>query len=286
MKRAVWLKILILAAVSLALAGSPESGFAQRGGGGFHGGGVGFHGGGFGSGSAFHGGFNGGFHSGGFGGFHGGFGGVNGGFVGFRGGWGFPGWWGWGGWGWGFNISLGWPYWGWGYPYYNPWWGPSAYGYPSSPYSYPGDPGSAPDGRYVPDYRYAPDHRVPDYRHDNSQPDDQSVPAKPSTMELPGSSAEHNYVTRNFDQRPNVSPTEVGGTTPASNFELATSRSPVPSNSRQHAALRPEVQNAIRLLRAMPPAARLERINSGRYASFSPEERKLLNIATQNPQEN
>ena len=262
MKSAVWLKILIVAAVSLALAGTPESSFAQRGGGGFHGGG------GFG-----------GFRGGNFGGFHGGFGGV---------GWGYPGWWGWGGWGWGWglNVGFGWPYWGWGYPYYDGWWGPYAYSYPYDPYYYPGDRDSAPDGHYVPDYRYAPDHRVPDYRHDNSEPDDQSSPAKPSTMELPGSSADHNYVTRNFDQRPNVSNTGVRTTTRVSNFELATSTSRLPSTSRQGAALRPEVQNAIRLLRAMPPTARQERINSGRYASFSPEERTLLNIATQSPREN
>src|SRR5262250_1349550 len=109
MNRAVWLKILIAAAVSLALAGAPECGFAQRGGGGFHGGGGGFHGGGFGGGSAFHGGgFGGGFRGGNFGGFHGGFGG----FRGFRGGWDFPGWWGWGGWGWGWGLDIGfaWPY--------------------------------------------------------------------------------------------------------------------------------------------------------------------------------
>jgi hypothetical protein len=72
----------------------------------------------------------------------------------------------------------------------------------------------------------------------------------------------------------------------ASNFALATSTSQLPSTSRPAAELRPEVQNAIRLLRAMPPAAAQERINSGRYAGFSPEERKLLNIATQSPQEN
>jgi hypothetical protein len=291
MNRAVWLKILIVAALSLALAGTPESGFAQRGGGGFHGGGGGFHGGGFGGGSAFHGsGFGGGgFHGGGFGGgvHNGGFGGFHGGnFGGFHGGWGFPGWWGWGGWGWGWgiNIGFGWPYWG--YPYYNSWWGPYAYGYPYAPYYYPADRDSAPDGRYVPDYRYAPDHRVPDYRHDNSQPDDQSSPAKPSTMELPGSSAEHNYVTRNFDQRPNVSNTGVRGEARATNLQLATSTSPLPSTSRQTVALRPEVQNAIRLLRAMPPAAAQERINSGRYASFSPQEQKLLNLAAQGLQEN
>jgi hypothetical protein len=271
MNRAMWFKILIVAAVSVALAGTPESGFAQRGGGGFHGGGGGFHGGGFGGGSGFHGGgFGGGFHNGGFGGFHGG------GFGGFRGGWGFPGWGGWG-WGWGLNISFGWPYWGSGYPY--PWWGPYAYGYPYDPYYYPDNRDYGPDRRYVPDYRYAPDHRVPDYRHDNSKPDDQAAPAKPSTMPLPGSAPEHNYVTRNFGQQPAASGTGVTPTsTVASNFQLAASS---PSTT-----LRPEVQNAIRLLRAMPPAARQERINSGRYANFSPDERKLLNTATQVPQEN
>jgi DNA-directed RNA polymerase subunit K/omega len=33
----------------------------------------------------------------------------------------------------------------------------------------------------------------------------------------------------------------------------------------------------------MPPAARARQLNSGRYASFSPEERELLTNASQRP---
>jgi hypothetical protein len=36
--------------------------------------------------------------------------------------------------------------------------------------------------------------------------------------------------------------------------------------------LRPEVQNVIRALRAMPPDARLREIASGRYRNLSPQE--------------
>lgn len=290
MNRAVWLKLLMVAVVTLAIGVTPESAFAQRGGGGFHGGGGGgFHGGGFrgsgfGGGSAFHsGGFGGGFNNGGFrggnfGGFHGGgFNGFRGGFGGFRGGFGFPGWW---GWGWGLDIGFGWPYWGWGYPYYYDY-GPYAYGYPYYPY----DPYYSPYYRnYGPDrrddYRNAPDNRTPenrepDYRHDNSKPGDLTAPAKPSNWLAPGSVPGQNYVTRNSDRQPNLPRSRT-----TSNFQLAS------STSKPGPVVRPAVQNAIQLLRVMPPAARQERINSGRYASFSPEEQKLLNIAMQSPQEN
>jgi hypothetical protein len=290
MNRAVSLKVLIVFAVSVALASTPNSSFAQRGGGGhggggFHGGGFGgsgFHGGGFGGGGVHGGGFGGGgFHSGGFGGGFGGFhnGGFNGFHGGFRGGWGFPGWWGWGGWGWGWglDIGFGWPYWGWGYPYYYDY-GPYAYGYPYYP-NYP------PDRRY--DYRYAPDNRAPenrepDYRHDNSKPNDQTAPAKPSNTAVPGDSRGQNYLTRNDEPTGMTSGAQTTPGASANNFQLASSKSRAPFGP----TLRPEVQNAIRLLRAMPPEARQERLNSSRYANFSPEERELLRTATQSPQLN
>jgi hypothetical protein len=284
MTRAVWLKVLIVFAVSVALASTPKSSFAQRGGGGFHGGGS-FHGGGFG-GSGFHsGGFGGGgFHGGGFGRGFGGF--HNGGLNGFHGGWGFPGGWGWGGWGWGWglNIGFGWPYWGWGYPYYYDY-GPYAYGYPYpyAPYYYP-DYSSPPDRRY--DYRSAPENRAPenrepDYRHDNSKPNDQTAPAKPSNTLVPGNSAGENYVTRNHAPNGTISGSRTAPKVSANNFQLASSKSRVPFGP---SPLRPQVQNAIRLLQAIPPQARQERLNSSRYADFSPAER--LRTATQSPQLN
>jgi hypothetical protein len=42
-------------------------------------------------------------------------------------------------------------------------------------------------------------------------------------------------------------------------------------------------RNAIRALRAMPPEVRERQLNSGRYDNFSPEERELLNHASQPP---
>jgi hypothetical protein len=44
---------------------------------------------------------------------------------------------------------------------------------------------------------------------------------------------------------------------------------------------RREVQNAIRTLQAMPPAARQRQINSGVYSSFSPSEREMLKTVAQ-----
>ena len=40
--------------------------------------------------------------------------------------------------------------------------------------------------------------------------------------------------------------------------------------------VRPEVQNAMRALREMPPYVREREIETGRYSHFSPEERELL----------
>jgi hypothetical protein len=48
----------------------------------------------------------------------------------------------------------------------------------------------------------------------------------------------------------------------------------------RESSLRPEVQNVIRALRAMPPAARQRALDSGRYANFSPQELKLVRQAT------
>jgi hypothetical protein len=43
--------------------------------------------------------------------------------------------------------------------------------------------------------------------------------------------------------------------------------------------MRLEVQNVIRALRAMPPQARQQQIDSGRYSNLSPQEMKLVRNA-------
>jgi hypothetical protein len=51
------------------------------------------------------------------------------------------------------------------------------------------------------------------------------------------------------------------------------------SAERQLPSMRPEVQNVIRALRAMPPQARQQQIDSGRYSNLSPQEMKLVRNA-------
>ena len=268
MNRSFYFRLLLATALTFALAATPQSSFAQRGG--FHGGGGGFHGGGgggfHGGGSAFRGG---GFGAsrGGFGAFRGGrgFGGFGGrGFGGFRGGRfggfrGYPGFYS------GFGFGLGWPYWG-AYPYwygYSPYWGGGlyayydpygygyGYGYGYDPYDYPYDEPSRDYNRPPSDGHSRDNDRCRDYRHDCSPPakdnDKPNGPAKPSNGSAGDSSAAGSYMTVHF--------------------------------SGTSEALRPAVRNAMAALRAMPPAARERQLNSGRYAGFSAEERALLSQA-------
>jgi hypothetical protein len=284
MNRAIVLRLSLVVAMSVALASMPELSFAQRGGhggGGFHGGGFGGHGGGGGLGG-FHGGGSGGFRGGrGFGGFHGGrgFGGFHGGrgFGGFRGGrgfrdfdddfffggFGFP--------GYGFGLGLGfWPYWD-AYPYYgySPWWGAPYYPYDRyDPY----DPYYDRDDRCRPDYRY-PNNKCNDSSPDNSRPRSENSPARPSDTVAPESYSDRGYRTNSVEdyRRPDSKESSVPMVLAASNYHIANSSTQqLPSGSR------PAVRNAIRALRAMPPDARHRQLNSGRYDSFSPEERELL----------
>ncbi len=282
------MRILVVVAVSVALSGAPESSFAQRGGhggDGFHGGGFGGRGGGFGN---FHGGGFGSHGGGSFGGFHngGGFGGFRGGrgFGGFRGDRFFGGYRGFPGYGYGLSFGFGFgPYWG-GYPYfygYSPWWAaPYPYYYPYDPY----DPYY--DRDYDREYRYPRDDRdCSDYRRscappDTSKPRGENAPAKPSNTRVPESSPDLNYVTN--DVKDDRSPVSNGGNVPttheASNYQLANAVQPLSSG------MRPAVRNAIEALRAMPPDAQQRQLNSSRYDSFSPEERKLLDDALHAPQ--
>ncbi len=66
--------------------------------------------------------------------------------------------------------------------------------------------------------------------------------------------------------------------TPAINTNARTIERAAVRAPAQH---RREVQNAIRTLQAMPPAARERQINSGVYSSFSPSERQMLKTVAQ-----
>jgi len=49
-----------------------------------------------------------------------------------------------------------------------------------------------------------------------------------------------------------------------------------PSKTQPNPTLRPDVQNAIRALREMPPYAREREIETGRYSHFSASEKEFL----------
>jgi hypothetical protein len=310
MNRPGLLRILLLSVAFATFALSPELAVAGGahgggfGGGGFHGGGGGgggFHGGG-GGGGGYHGGSYGGYRGVGYGGYRGGgYGGYRGGYgYGYRGGYGY-GWrggygygyrggyggWGWGGWGFGLSFNFGWPYWGWGYPYYSyypsyyPYYpygygyyapsaapaaypDPSAYGQTGS-YSYPGPAGyGQPGGNYQQTggayqsgaaYQGAYQNVAPPVRPRNSVP--QSAPSS-SALTL------HDAVYRPAPATPSSAS--------ATSYRSA-------SAVRQ----RPEVQNVIRALRAMPPDARQRALDSGRYGNLSAEEMKVVREAAQLP---
>lgn len=273
MNRACVLGISFSLVLLLVLVVSPQSTFAQRAG--FHGGSPGFHGGGFGG----HGRGGGGFHNGGGsygyrgGSFHNGFGGFHGGGFGgfghdgfrhrpFFGGFPYP----WYGWDFAFGVSPYWDPWFWGY---GPWSGAPYLSYYS--YDFPPD-----DGYYYRRYDNREDYDGcrSDYRHpDNgctdhqpARPNRENPPAKPSNT--PDNYRDRHYLTGDVEdyRSPDTSPVF---TTP--DVQLISAG---PQNS---AHLRPAVNNAIHLLRAMPPAARERYLNSDLYDSFSPQERELLN---------
>lgn len=55
------------------------------------------------------------------------------------------------------------------------------------------------------------------------------------------------------------------------------------SDQRQLSSMRPEVQNVVRALRAMPPQARERQLESGRYSNLSPQEMKVVRAAAEQP---
>ncbi len=280
MKTSALLKALFLMVLLVVVASVAEPAFAQRGGhggggGGFHGGGGGggYHGGGssyrsvsYAGGSHGGGYYGGGYHGGGYhgGGYHGGgyYGGWHGGYYG--GGWGYPGYgWGWGA-GWGFGISFNWGgYWpSYSYPYaygYAPYY-PSPYYYPAAPVAYvaPDPPQAAPPSGTI----------------------QQSAPATDNLPPAPPNAAYRQPV-----RVPNTTYTVYRSSgaphATTSPTMYAANYSPVHLTRQQTAALRPEVQTAIRALQGMPPNARQAQLS--RYANLSPEELKVVRYAADVP---
>lgn len=265
MHKPTFLRVLCGAILLIAASAGPESALAHSGhgggGGGYHGGGGGYHGGGGG-------GYHGGGYYGGHGGYYGGHGGYygggyhgwHGGYYGGRGGyWGYPGY----GYGWGISVRFGWgSYWPYAYPY----------GYGSvwvDPYYYPD---------YYPYYYVVPSYTVV-YNRSSSNYSQPSSPAVQPPAPTRGSAPNPNSVTiKNAAYAPTTPERISGGAT-----GTASSYRPASSPAHQLSMPRPEVQNVIRALRAMPPAARQRQIESGRYSNLSPQELELVKYAADIP---
>ncbi len=243
-----------------------------------------------------------------------GYGGGRGwGYPGGWGGWGYPGF-GWGGWGIGLSFNFG-GFWSPGYAYPYPYAyappvvvAPPCYYYASPCYAPSGylaaDPGSYNQGAYgidSQDYQENQNNYPTGYSNtDYANPQSRNY-AGPTSQQLAESA-----VRRVPEARPEVRNAirALSGMPPAARErELATGlyasfsseerqvvraavftpapnrnserviRTAVQSPAQQH---RREVQNAIRTLQTMPPAARQRQINSGVYSSFSPSERAML----------
>ena len=250
----------------------------------------------------------------------GGWGGRSWGYPVGWGGWGYPGF-GWGGWGIGLSFNFGgfWgPGYAYPYPYaYNPWWwapptAPPCY-YASPCYGPSGysqaDPGSYNPGSYSidsQDYQenqnnYPTGYSNTDYANPQSTnyvgPTSQQL-AETAVRQVPEARPEVRNAIRALSGMPpaarerelatglyaSFSPEErqvvrAAVFTPAPNRDPErVIRTAVQSPAQQH---RREVQNAIRTLQAMPPAARERQINSGVYSSFSPSERAMLKTVAQ-----
>ena len=268
MKQAILIKVFLVTAVSLA-NGSIGPASAQRGGhamgGGFHGGGFhgggGFRGGGHGyvaSGARFSGGYRAGYRGGYYGGYHGSQ-------VAYSCGW-HGGYWGYPryryGWGWRYGIGFGWPYgpaytYPYAYPYAYYWGAPYPYYYPYPPYyappytGYPYGPRDDDGSRSTPREGYVP------------QPDDNASPGDPDSPTRE-TAPDNNYVSVPTIQL-TAFRTAVRATSQATSSAAA-----------EPLQMRPEVLQAIRALREMPPYARQREIDHGRYRNFSAEEKELL----------
>jgi hypothetical protein len=244
MKKSSLLRVLWVVVAFVMFGWAPNSVFAQHGGRG----GDGFRAG------------AGGFHGGGghyvysrryYGAYRGGgYYGWRGGYLGWRGGyWGYPRY----GYRWGFGIGFGWgPYWtAYPYAYGSPWW---------TPYHYP---------YYTPHSYTYPNNRNNDAPPRNSSPKSQdNSPGKPSTGPAPRRNPETNSLI-----------TYVAVSRPTAPLHTTNGKIVTASNYRP----RPEVQNAIRAMREMPPYAFQRRVDSGRYSNFTLEEREFVKNASQFP---
>ena len=283
MRKSALFRIIGIIVAVLALGLLPCPAWAQRGGG--HGGGGGFHGGGMGGG--FHGG-GAGFHGGGsFLGAHSGYrggryygayrGGFRGGANGWRAGWGRPVGWGWPGrywgyprYGWGWGLGFGWPWWGWGW------------GYPSAYYGYPWYGAYPYDDNYDPSYSCPPGYSCPDNGNGdppspNSGTNSRNSPARPSRAPAYGGAI---CTTCGSDDPVPTDPVASRSNAPILSVDHLTA---TPSSyrvaratSQQNSSLTPDVRNAMRHLREMPPFARQREIETGRYSHFSPQKKELL----------
>ena len=307
MKQSTVLKVLCTALFVVTMVWAPQSVLAHSGGGGHGGGGGGFHGGG--GGGGFHGGGGGGsFHGGGAAMYHGGSGGGyhGGGYYGgghYHGGgyyggghyhgsgyWGGGGYWGYPGYGWGFSIGFNWgPFSvGFGYPYgYAA--APSYYPY-YYPYPYPYYVPAAPAGYVNNSSPSNSDNAYSSGQNDNYVPDNSYVqPSSAATQQWSAPARQSNVPTpRTVPAANSLTIRNASYTAPAPGYathaSAGTSSSYRPAlTARQLPAPRPEVQNVIRALRAMPPAARERQIDSGRYSNLSPKELEFVRYAASIP---
>jgi len=261
------LQVILLGTLVIALiVWAPESVFARghgEGGGGFHGGGGGgFHGGGM----AFHGGGGGGSWHGGGGSWHGGGGYYRGGGLYWRGGYGWRGgFWGYPGWSFAIGFNFG-PSWGWGYPFW-------PFFYPV-PYPVPVPVIPAAPRAYTSSQNYN--------GYQDSYAVEQSTTPAPSYQGVPapqnqGAPAPSLLTIRDVSYT-GLSPHYTAN----AESRTTTNLRPAVYTTQQLPALRPEVQNVIRALRAMPPSARQRQLDSGRYSNLTPAEieyvRRVANL--------
>jgi hypothetical protein len=286
-----------------------------HGGGGYGGfrGGSGFRGGAISSRTAFAGGFHGGGFARGHGGFvpvRPGFFPGRGFFPGpvgfFPGRFGFGGFapfgFGWGGWGFGLSFNFG-GFWGpayaYPYPYVPGWVAPPYYYYPS-PYYVPSGYAPADPGSYSASNGDYPDSSEAEYANTGYPNPESASYAGPTSQQLaetairqipharpdlrnairalsgmPPAARERELATGLYagfspDERQLV---KAAVFTPAPKANARAVERAAQHEPEQH---RREVQNAIRTLQAMPPAARQRQIDSGLYSSFSPSEREML----------
>jgi len=266
-------RVLLAVLVFVLIVWAPQSVLAQRGhgggGGGFHGGGGSWHGGG----GSWHGG-GGSWHGGGWNGggsWHGGSASWHGGHYGWGGGyWGSPGW----GFAVGFNFGGFWG--GWGFP-----WAPFYPVYFLYPYPYfvPAIPASRlafTSGQSAGAYTNPNSYAV----QQSSVPAEefQGAPARQNPPALQSAPAPNSLNIRNASYA-SASPHY---SSPSASGSSATVR-PAVYMTQLVPNLRPEVQNVIRALRAMPPAARQRQMDSGRYNNLTPAELQIVRRAANVP---